>query len=225
MPLLALIAVCSMAVIPLTGGTIIFPSRGDTTVGDVGVSPSASSLGSFFTIESSSGKSGNPSSAGRTCIPGYNQSMHQSAIKDEHTPKSPKKPIEHRSSARFGPAAVGADDAAPVTASGPSHSNRTPGIRPASSLMRSLMLSRLRRSTALCDSRRRRRFSERCESGSCCLTAELDVGGTLGRLLTCEAGREDGRWCEVMAPMDILLKSTSVGDIPMLGVAARFTDG
>ena len=40
------------------------------------------------------------------------------------------------------------------TSHSPSHSKRTPGMSPASSAIRSLMLSRLRLSTALCDSRR-----------------------------------------------------------------------
>jgi len=60
-PLLALIVVCSLAFacaeVPLG------------TDGEAGDNRSPSSLGSFFTIDPSSGKSGNPSSVGKTCIP------------------------------------------------------------------------------------------------------------------------------------------------------------
>lgn len=89
-------------------------------------------------------------------------------------------------------------------------------MRLASSPMRSLILSRLRRSTALCDSRRRRRFSERWFSGSSCLVVDGDVRAGLERPLT---GRDEARWCAAMPLMDMPLKaSTSVGDILMPGV-------
>lgn len=67
-PLLALIVVCSLAVRP--------PFETEAEVGDVGASPSASSLGSFLTMEPSSGRSGNPSSAGKMCIPAEDQQTH-----------------------------------------------------------------------------------------------------------------------------------------------------
>lgn len=123
-----------------------------------------------------------------------NQETHRNATKRNHTPESPKRPIANRSSGWFGPEADPAGGVEPGTTRGPSHSNKTPGMRQARSPIRSLMLSRLRRSTALCDSRRRRRFSERWVSGSRCLTVDGDEGDAAGleTVLTCEAGREEG---------------------------------
>jgi hypothetical protein len=227
-PLLALIVDCSLA---LTVAQFALPFGVVVEVGDAGANGSPSSLGSFFIIDPSSGKSGNPSSAGKTCITTTNHNQQNATQRDrhDHAPESPKTPIVNKSSVRFGPDADPAGGVVLGTTSGPSHSKRTPGIRPASSPIRSLMLSRLRRSTALWDSRRRRRFSERWASGSRCLVVDVDDGAEaagLERPLTCGAGREDAIWCAVMPPMDILLSvSTSVGDMPMLGVLARLTEG